>query len=76
MIYSIMTENKINQLISHNLVKAREEKGFTQMKLQQDKLILQSTLSKIENGVKPISAAKLFLLAEYYNKPIEYFFKK
>lgn len=71
-----MSEKKINQLISHKLVKAREACGYTQIKLQEDKIIGQSTLSKIENGVKPISAAKLFILAEYYKKPIEYFFKK
>ncbi|MCZ8332480.1 MAG: helix-turn-helix transcriptional regulator [Flavobacterium sp.] len=71
-----MTEKKINQNISHQLVKAREELGFTQMKVQQDKIIKQSTLSKIENGVKNISAAKLYILAVYYKKPIEYFFEK
>lgn len=71
-----MTEKKINQTISHQLVKAREELGFTQMKVQNDKIIKQSTLSKIENGMKNISAAKLFVLAEYYNKPIAYFFEK
>lgn len=71
-----MTEKKINQLISHQLVKAREELGLTQMKVQNDKIMRQSTLSKIENGVKKISAAKLFILAEYYKKPIEYFFEK
>lgn len=71
-----MTEKKINQNISHQLVKAREELGFTQMKVQNDKIIKQSDLSKIENGVKNISAAKLFLLAEYYKKPVEFFFKK
>lgn len=71
-----MTEKKINQNISHQLVKAREELGFTQMKVQNDKIIKQSTLSKIENGVKNISAAKLFILAEYYKKPVEYFFEK
>jgi transcriptional regulator with XRE-family HTH domain len=46
------------------------------MKVQKDKIIKQSALSKIENGVKNISAAKLYLLAEYYKKPIEYFFNK
>lgn len=71
-----MTEKKINQTISHRLVKVREELGFTQMKVQNDKVIRQSTLSKIENGAKNISAAKLYLLAEYYKKPIEYFFEK
>ncbi len=71
-----MSEKKINQIISHQLVKAREELGLTQMKVQNDKIIRQSTLSKIENGVKNISAAKLFELANYYQKPITYFFKK
>lgn len=71
-----MNEKKINQIISYQLVKAREELGITQMKVQEDKIISQSNLSKIENGMKKISAAKLFLLAEYYKKPIEYFFKK
>jgi transcriptional regulator with XRE-family HTH domain len=71
-----MKDKKINQIISYQLVKAREEMGYTQMKVQNDKIIRQSTLSKIENGAKNISAAKLFLLAEYYKKPIEYFFEK
>ena len=71
-----MNEKKINQIVSYQLVKAREELGLTQMKLQEDKIIRQSNLSKIENGAKNISAAKLFLLATYYKKPIEYFFEK
>jgi transcriptional regulator with XRE-family HTH domain len=71
-----MTDKKINQFISHQLVKAREEIGYTQKKVQEDKIINQSTLSKIENGVKKISASQLFILSNYYNKPIEYFFNK
>jgi len=71
-----MNEKKINQYISHRLVKAREELGLTQMKVEQDKIMKQSTLSKIENGVKNISAAKLFVLANYYKQPIEFFFEK
>ena len=71
-----MNEDKINQFISHQLVKAREEIGYTQMKVQNDNIITQSSLSKIENGIKAISAAKLLVLATYYKKPIEYFFSK
>lgn len=71
-----MNEKKINQYISHQLVKAREELGLTQMKIENDKVMKQSTLSKIENGVKKISAAKLFVLAAYYKKPIEFFIEK
>lgn len=69
-----MNEHKINQYISYQLVKAREEIGYTQIKVQNDNIISQSSLSKIENGIKPISAAKLLILANYYRKPIEYFF--
>lgn len=71
-----MNENKINQYIRHQLVKAREEIGYTQMRVQNDKIITQSSLSKIENGFKAISAAKLLILANYYEKSIEYFFIK
>lgn len=69
-----MNEKKINQFISHQLVKAREEIGYTQMKVQQDKIMNQSNLSKIENGAKKISAAKLLILANYYKKPITFFY--
>ena len=34
-----MNEKKINQIISYQLVKAREEVGLTQMKVQEDKII-------------------------------------
>lgn len=71
-----MNEDKINKFIRHQLVKAREEIGYTQMKVQNDNIISQSNLSKIENGIKDISAAKLLILAKYYKKPIEYFFIK
>lgn len=71
-----MNEKKINQFISHQLVSAREELKYTQMKVQEDKVMSQSNLSKIENGAKNISAAKLFLLSKYYKKPIEFFFEK
>lgn len=46
-----MNEKKINQYISHQLVKAREELGLTQKKVEQDKVMKQSTLSKIVHGV-------------------------
>lgn len=69
-----MNEKTINRFISHQLVKAREDAQLTQKKVQEAGIIAQSELSKIENGVKNISAAKLFSLANFYNKPIEFFF--
>lgn len=71
-----MNERKINQFICHQLVKAREDMGLTQKRVEESGVIKQSNLSKIENGAKNISAAKLFILANFYQKPIEYFFQK
>lgn len=71
-----MNEKKINQLISHKLVKAREEAGLTQKNVEESGLISQSNLSKVENGDITIDASKLFILANFYNKPIQYFFIK
>jgi transcriptional regulator with XRE-family HTH domain len=71
-----MTEKQVNRLISNQLVKARELAGIKQKNVQDAGIIVQSELSKIENGVKNISAAKLFLLAEYYKQPIDFFLKK
>ncbi len=69
-----MNEKKINQFISHQLVKAREEMFLTQKKVEEKGVIKQSNLSKIENGGKNISASKLFILANFYQKPITFFF--
>lgn len=69
-----MDEKKINQFICHQLVKAREELGLTQKQVQESGVISQSNLSKIENGAATISAAKLAVLAEFYNKPIDFFY--
>lgn len=71
-----MSERKINQFICHQLVKAREDMGLTQKRVEESGVIKQSNLSKIENGAKNISAAKLFILANFYQKPIEYFFQQ
>ena len=48
---------------------------LTQKKVEENGIIKQSTLSKIENGIKKISASQLFILANFYKKPIEYFFE-
>ncbi|WP_298395487.1 helix-turn-helix domain-containing protein [Flavobacterium sp.] len=69
-----MQDKKINQYISHQLVKAREELNLTQKNVQEKGIIKQSNLSKIENGVQNISASKLFILANFYKKPISFFF--
>lgn len=70
-----MNENKINQHISYQLVKAREELGLTQKQVEESGIIKQSNLSKYENGLSAINASRLFILANFYQKPISFFFK-
>lgn len=74
-IYILMNEKKINQHISHQLVKAREEMGLTQKQVEESGMITQSNLSKFENGLSKINASKLQILANFYHKPISFFFK-
>lgn len=69
-----MNEKKINQYISYQLVKAREELGLTQKEVEKSGIIKQSNLSKFENGLSTINASKLFILANFYQKPITFFF--
>lgn len=69
-----MNEKKINQFISHQLVKAREELNLTQKQVEERGIIKQSNLSKYENGLSNINASKLFLLSNFYQKPITFFF--
>lgn len=70
-----MSEKKINQYISYQLVKAREEVGLTQKQVEDSGIIKQSNLSKFENGLSSINASKLFILANFYHKPIAFFFR-
>ena len=70
-----MTEDKINNFISHQLVKAREELSLTQKEVEKSGIIKQSNLSKFENGLSTIDASKLFILANFYKKPIKFFFR-
>ena len=69
-----MNEIKINQFISHQLVKAREELELTQKQVEESGIIKQSNLSKFENGLSKINASKLFQLSKFYQKPISFFF--
>lgn len=57
------------------LYKTRNELKIKQTTLQQEGIISQSHLSKIENGEMNISAILLYELAKRYGKDIEYFLK-
>ena len=57
------------------LYKTRNELKIKQATLQEEGIISQSHLSKIENGEMNISAILLYELSKRYGKDIEYFLK-
>lgn len=63
-----------NRLAS-KLYQVRNELGIRQIELQEDGIISQSHLSKIENAEINISAIMLWRLAQRYGKSISYFFE-
>lgn len=63
-----------NRLAS-KLYQVRTELGIKQVELQEEGIISQSHLSKIENAEINISAIMLWHLARRYGKSISYFFE-
>lgn len=55
------------------LVRAREDAGLRQVDVAQETGILQTELSKIENGQRRVEFITLLKLAKLYQKPIEFF---
>jgi transcriptional regulator with XRE-family HTH domain len=66
----------MQQFVSHQLVKAREESKLTQKQVADSKIVSQSELSKIENGQRYIDFVTLIELAEFYKKDVSFFIKK
>lgn len=64
---------KAHQVVTHLLVKAREDAGYTQKQVAETKIVSQSELSKIENGLRQIDFIILIGLAKLYGKEINYF---
>ena len=61
--------------LSSRLYQVRNELDIKQIQLQNEGIISQSHLSKIENGEINISAIMLFQLAKRYEKDLSYFFE-
>lgn len=62
--------------IAGKLYQVRNELGLKQVELQEEGIISQSHLSKIENAEINISAIMLWHLAQRYGKNISYFFEQ
>lgn len=70
------TELKKEKLrLAGKLYATRTELGIKQLDLQQEGIISQSHLSKIENGEINVSAIMLNILAKRYGKEMSYFFE-
>lgn len=70
------TELKKEKLkLAGKLYQTRTELGIKQLDLQQEGIISQSHLSKIENGEINVSAIMLNILAKRYGKNMSYFFE-
>lgn len=69
-----LTKEKLR--LASRLYQIRNELGIKQTELQQEGIISQSHLSKIENGEINISAIMLWRLARRYGKSISYFFEQ
>lgn len=66
-------ENEFNKKVGSKLYEARTEKGLEQEFVAKKIGKTQSYISKLENGVKKITAYELNELAKLYCKPYEYF---
>lgn len=62
--------------LARKLYQVRNELGIKQIELQEEGIISQSHLSKIENAEINISAIMLWRLAQRYGKSISYFFEQ
>lgn len=68
-------QKKLKQRLASRLYKTRNDLGIKQTDLQNEGIISQSHLSKIENGDINVSAIMLYRLAQRYGKDLSYFFK-
>jgi transcriptional regulator with XRE-family HTH domain len=65
--------DKKRRFLSKRLIEAREQAGLSQKQVCDSKIVSQSELSKIENGVRRIDFIILLELAAFYNQPISFF---
>lgn len=68
-------DKKLKQQLASRLYQVRNELGIKQIDLQNEGIVSQSHLSKIENGDISVSAVMLYKLAQRYGKELSYFFK-
>jgi transcriptional regulator with XRE-family HTH domain len=65
--------SKKRRFLSAKLIEAREKAGFSQKQVSDSKIVSQSELSKIENGIRRVDFIILLELAKFYNQSIMFF---
>jgi transcriptional regulator with XRE-family HTH domain len=65
--------SKKRRFLSNRLIEAREQAGLSQKQVSDSKIVSQSELSKIENGVRRVDFLILLEFAKFYNQPITFF---
>ncbi|NPV75543.1 MAG: helix-turn-helix transcriptional regulator [Anaerolineae bacterium] len=63
-----------NEEIAERIKLARKERGFTQSELAELLNRTPSNISDIERSRVQVSAVDLYLISQFLNKPIEYFY--
>jgi len=71
----IMERNRLNTIISRNLLLVRQQRRFSQSDIATVLAIKQPSYNRMESGKTHISADQLALLAEFYELPITAFFE-
>lgn len=61
-------------IIGKNLVKLRKEKSLSQTDIAKILDVTFQQVQKYEKGLNRLSAFKLYILSQYFNIPMEYFF--
>lgn len=68
-------QKKVKKQLATRLYQVRTDLGIKQTQLQEEGIISQSHLSKIENGEINVSAIMLYRLATRYGKTLNFFFE-
>jgi transcriptional regulator with XRE-family HTH domain len=68
--------NKFTIALGELIRKARIDAKISQAELAERAHLKQSSISKIETGVRPVSTEELLYLSDGLDKPISYFFPK
>ncbi len=69
-------ERQFKKAICGNLLKLRVDRGYSQRHVGKVLMMSQPAYKKIEDGNTQINAVKLRLLADFYQLPVELFYRQ